>query len=87
MVCDVIPSNSLSVKVVYNNEEIPIKLLNCGLNQWIVNLSENPCESGLYTIEVKFGETASARHTFTVQKLSFYELRKKLQTTNPPQQR
>ena len=30
--CDAIPS--LSVKVVYNNEDIPIELLNYGLNQW-----------------------------------------------------
>ena len=78
----------LSIKVECNNEDIPVKILNCdGLNHWRVSLSEKPCMSGLYTIEVKLGETASVNHTFTVHKLSFHELRKKLQTTYHPQQR
>ena len=77
----------LSVRVVCNGEDIPVKILNSGLNHWRVSLSKNPCESGLHTIEVKLGETASVRHTFTVHKLSFYELRKKLQTTYHPPQR
>lgn len=77
----------LSIKVVCNNEDIPIKIMNNGLNCWRVILSEQPYKSGLHTIEVKFGESASVSHTFTVHRLSFYELRKKLQTTYHPQQR
>lgn len=86
---DATPLLSVTIKVIYNNEDIPIKILSRGLNQWRVKLSKNPCKSGLYTIEVKLGETTSIteRHTFTVHKLSFYELRKKFQTTYHPQRR
>lgn len=81
----------LSVKVVCNNEDIPIKILNIGSNHWRVSLSEQPYnyKSGLHTIEVKLGESALVSHTFTVHayEMSFYELRKKLQTTYHPHQR
>ena len=81
--CDATPW--LSVKVVYNDEAIPTKIINSCMNHWRVTLSEQPYKSGLHTIEVKFGENVSVNHAFTVRELSFYELRKKLQTTYHPQ--